>query len=134
MGELIEELREAADQERHASTYLADLMSRAADALSSQSVRVKELEGMLAEVELSEAELEQACKDLDLHIQSAQALAQRRGKALEPFARIAELHLGAPFDEEHVVHLKDAHGFIAELFVRPFREASRALHLPEVEG
>jgi hypothetical protein len=162
MGELIEELREAADQERHASTYLADLMSRAADALSSQSVRVKELEGELTQayrvavglaailhsnyysavVDWRPAEdvigvllqIDNMVAGIAGRLSEAEALAQRRGKALEPFARIAELHLGAPFDEEHVVHLKDAHGFIAELFVRPFREASRALHLPEVEG
>lgn len=48
-ADLIAELREAADQERHASTYLADLMFRAAEVLSSQSVRVKELEGELAQ-------------------------------------------------------------------------------------
>lgn len=55
------------------------------------------------------------------------ALRQKVAGVLEPFANIANLHLGAPFDEEHVVHIEDVHGFITELFVRPFRRAATLL-------
>jgi hypothetical protein len=58
---------------------------------------------------------------------SAEAQLDRMREALEPFANIARVHLGQPLDDEHIVFIEDLHGFITELFVRPFRKALAAL-------